>query len=1592
MNLLTGCPERRVLELFQLKQLSVAQAELISRHVEQCGSCLAVVHELTAGDTVKVTASFVDVAPAACQEVEEVVERGGQRGSRNSMPKEVPRITTGNEITLDQPTRLEDHREQAERSALPKVPGYEILALLGRGGMGVVYQARQLRLKRLVALKMMSATEADQEMLDRFQAEAEAVAHLQHPHIVQIHEVGEYAGRPFLSLEYVEGGNLSQTIRRELPTARRAGHLVETLARAVHFAHQHGIIHRDLKPANVLLTAEGEPKITDFGLAKQLHSQAGHTQTGAVLGTPAYMAPEQARGTSHKIGPAADVYALGAILYELLTGWPPFRGDSVLNVLDRVCSEEPVSPRQSQPKVHRDLETICLKALAKEPERRYATALALAEDLHRFDAGESILARREGVVGKLARKVRRHRAMLTVVVFLLAVVLGVVLWASSAQSSARRLVTLRRTFDARLDALDLNPASFQQLETLVTEWETLAPEEAAEARNRLHEYWARHIEEHVRRPNLDAEDVASLEKALILVREPGLETTLRRALKERLGEWKTVFQVAPPFVNLAEVFDPSRLQHDGEHLLVQQAPLVAGQPSLPNQPLFARPAVRGNVELEAVFAAGWESAAEVGLVLHGGSGHSQPVAAVAFSPNGRVVASAAGADQLGEVIFWDLVQVRQQASWQCDKPGRLSIAFHPRGDLLAVACSSDAEIRLVDPATGQVRDRLNAGTSVTCLAFRPDGGLMATGGGVAGQSGAVTLWDTATWRQQGRILPQKNVITHCAFSDDGRRLATADSVPSVHLWDLSNDKEELNLARVGQSWMGLAPDARTLVVSGFAEGSETFVGHHFGFYDTATGRMRGAHLGMHPGGLTAAAFSPHSKTMAIASAWHLAEIRLVDLASRTSRPFLTGGLPPDGVIFRALSFSADGTMLATGNDRHAVQIWDLASGQLRAALEGQGYHFVLIPAAESDAAGVRPAMLRDARAANGSFRLQIRRQNSVLREQSVRVGQVPSGPLRLTARRQSHRLTLQVNDLPSLEYQDLLPVGGGGEVGLRCVAGTRIERLRASQQDLAETMSPLERGDELLAQGHHGEALVYFRQQASSSGRTEVGQEARLKAATCLQVLQRVPEAAELLETVAAEQGPRWPLAAGCQLLQLRLGEHQDSEAALLLESLANRFPSTDVANLVPPQLQRRLVVDLVTELTEPHHYLTRIPVTHVPDMTLADAIMDFFPSARPTDWGAQMAVIRGYHLAGQLERAARASEEMMESLRKNGGDPLMPLDQYCWIQSDAGKPQAALTRLDAFLGDQGKPRNGPPRLVLNRCRVHLALKQPEEANEDLQEYFHPDNLKAAGPQENVEACLLRGFLLEAQGDHAGAKQSWREGLLLLRPTLPGAVVAATTSWRLSEMSDLWLWSAILSANLSETLSDAEAAEALEEITGRAQSRAMWDPVARIVPLPPTLLRDMLRSPRARECVRQIAFRTIGYGDSLRAPRVMMASALIRGSLFVDECSEEQDELIWKLVNDLLAAHMNGQITDRQLGDLALAWKGASGTLGWKAVEKSLGPSICGPCAYVLGFRYRQLGRPQEARQFFTIARETAATRSVLRRLAETELMEATTR
>jgi len=269
--------------------------------------------------------------------------------------------------------------------SLATVTWYELLEEVGRGHMGVVYRARHVGLNRVVAVKVMrDALFAGRRERTRFRSEAEAVAGLQHPHIVQVYDYGEHEDVPFFCMEFLDGGTLTRRLKRGRLSVAEAAALIETLARAIHYAHRHGIIHRDLKPGNILFTADGAPKIADFSIAKHLNGRCEETETDAILGTACYMAPEQAWGRSRRVTPAADIYALGAILYQALAGQPPFRGDTPMETLAQVRGVAPVEPSQRRPGVPPELDAICLRCLQKEPARRYRTALALAGELRRF--------------------------------------------------------------------------------------------------------------------------------------------------------------------------------------------------------------------------------------------------------------------------------------------------------------------------------------------------------------------------------------------------------------------------------------------------------------------------------------------------------------------------------------------------------------------------------------------------------------------------------------------------------------------------------------------------------------------------------------------------------------------------------------------------------------------------------------------------------------------------------------------------------------------------------------------------------------------------------------------------------------------------------------------------------------------------------------------------------------------------------------------------------------------------------------------------------------------------------------------------------
>src|SRR5437588_7377909 len=327
------------------------------------------------------------------------------------------------------------HATKSQRFAemLGELGDYELLEEVGRGGQGVVFRTRQKSLNRIVALKVIGLGQwATKAHLKRFRLEAEAAASLDHPCIVPIYEVGERDGQCYFSMKFIEGGQLDEVVKQTPMSIRQAVELIAKVARTVHYAHEHGILHRDIKPGNILLDQKGEPHLTDFGLARLVESESSVTQTLDVLGTPSYMAPEQALGNNAAVSSATDVYGLGAVLYQLLTGHPPFAGGATYETIKLLLDTEPRQPRLLNPKIDRDLSTICLKCLEKDPKRRYSSALALAEDLERWLRHEPIQARHTGVFARGGKWVRRNptSALLVASLVGLAAAAGWIVWKS----------------------------------------------------------------------------------------------------------------------------------------------------------------------------------------------------------------------------------------------------------------------------------------------------------------------------------------------------------------------------------------------------------------------------------------------------------------------------------------------------------------------------------------------------------------------------------------------------------------------------------------------------------------------------------------------------------------------------------------------------------------------------------------------------------------------------------------------------------------------------------------------------------------------------------------------------------------------------------------------------------------------------------------------------------------------------------------------------------------------------------------------------------------------------------------------------------
>jgi WD40 repeat protein len=794
-----------------------------------------------------------------------------------------------------------------DKIALPEAPGYKVLDELGAGGMGVVYKSIHLPLNRVVALKMIRVA-ASREDVARFRGEAEAAARLRHPNIVTVYEVGDFASRdgqprPYLAMEFLEGGSLAQKLAgRPLPP-HQAAELLEALARAVQHAHEARVVHRDLKPGNVLFDSTGQPRVADFGLARLLDRDVQQTGSGAVLGTPSYMAPEQASGRSRKAGPAADVYSLGAILYECLTGRPPFTGATVMDVLQQVLADDPIPPHNLAPKTPRDLETITLKCLNKEPERRYGSARELADDLARFLRGARVLAHPPSLGYRLAKFARRYRGPLSVTAaVLLTAVVGV------AAAFVQITAALGRETRAREEADGLRvEAEGKEKQAL----ESLAKEQKA---------------------------LADLKQQFSVVARSYSEIS---DLEFRRGDVPNSLNWLLQAYETAPAGDPLRptyrtllaVQGRSGVRLLRHRDLVLTSAFSPD----GRLVLTGSSDHTAQL---WETATGRPLAT---LKHEGGVESVAFSPDGQRVLTASE-DKTARL--WDAPSGKLIAVLR--HQGKVKgVAFSPDGRL-ALTRSADQTARLWESAGGRESATLRHEGDVNAADFSPDGRLVLT----ASEDKSAKLWETASGKPRATFRHQGGVRT-AAFSPDGRLVLTSSSDLTAGLGETDTGKRIVTLKHEGSLLRPLfSPDGRLLLTGAgpnlaqlweAATGKPVAVLRHddvirdaafspngraviTGSYDR-TARVWLAQTGehyatlRHEGWVTAVAFSPDRRLALTCDGGNLSKLwdvftgRL--LATRRNHGLVFGG---------RVSFSPDGRLALTWTLGNTALLWDVVGG------------------------------------------------------------------------------------------------------------------------------------------------------------------------------------------------------------------------------------------------------------------------------------------------------------------------------------------------------------------------------------------------------------------------------------------------------------------------------------------------------------------------------------------------------------------------------------------------------------------------------------------------------------------------------------------
>ncbi len=1469
-------------------------------------------------------------------------------------------------LSLRGDTEPNSRRKFNGRHDLPKIAGYELIDYLAEGGMGVVYRARDITLDRIVAIKMPRAgyVGTPQER-ERFLREARSAARLRHPHICPIYEVRDsIAGQqPYICLAFIDGTTLRGWLQKTKPSPARLAEMMAIIARTVHFAHDQGVVHRDLKPSNVMVETKSEsPMLMDFGLAKDMSLNDGLTMSGDLLGTPAYMAPEQAAGKANAVGPAADIYSLGAMLYDMLAGQPPFQG-TLSEVLQQVQNAEPPSIRRQNPVIHRDLETICVKAMAKRPNERYASANSLADDLERFARGEPILARRRNVWQHAWRLTRKYPLVTGLAATLAIVLTGV----SLAMPRVARTLHVTRTvgtIQASLNQADWTPVALVDVEPQITELQGIAPTEAASMEQQVSDRLERYINEYLRQGRLTDTDRQSIEDSIALLepRSASRATELRRVSDRRFGLWERTVDFKAPFVNrqaVQAVLPELEITSDNASLVTQsEEPILSTQPC------------EGNFQVELNL--NMEPGSQAAVLLNAHGMHQSWVSTVVISPDEQTIAT--GSIDGKSIFIWDARSGDEIYQLETNDRGTTGLAHSPDSQTL-YSSSRDGNLRVWNLKDRVLQQTIRlptvdywqgtVGTSGPPLIVSPDGKHLFVGVGDGDKGGKVLQYALPEMSLVASFVHPSRGVLRLACDHSCKSLVATTRDSAIQVWDLATGKLRKEVISPPQT------EIVSVAMNGRGEQiAASFVGGIVKLYSADT-LSELASLQGYEAGCYSLSYDPSGNVLA--AGYENGTIKLWD----TTRMTVLRTLPDHRNRCFGLQIAPSGDWGVAANAIGSLRVWDFATATERFSWGLQNYTFML------------QRSLTDR-----SATLSIRRGTAVLREVQL---PLRAGTSRLVARREGEQLQLQVDQHPPLIFQDYFPPRAveRGHWGL-FLENTKVEQLVVRRSIAAETDNALQKGDELFRRGQFADALDAYTEQLAASStekNSRTHKEALLKTALCFVRLNRPEDARRtLMELAQSTEDDPIIVQAKFQLWTLLLSQDKYSDADALCQTLRLQHPLPKITGVISEDMRREIFEVYSRSLSRRRHLLQPGIAERLAALQEVARYFEMDDSALD---GTRWQIVTALRLQGRTEESLPHLVRFQQVLDKNMADVrsidavylLEDLRRRGYVDRALGQPSRMTDELAKLLESTRSTLEARANQTLPSVNAWLQAIRLEQirmlaAEDRWSEVVDPLQSLMDEPAELLEVIvdggLLLGFAYLQLDKVEQANQAWQKAAALM----PQNSVFGSDMTDKVELVPRMMWLRGLSGNVTEE----EFRKDLQFLQQRLSSMPGTDAILDQFPVSFAMMKRLCHSESGYKRIQQSAMGNSSVVEDVGSFLVLLASQMMWEGAFGEEGTAEQRAAINALAQKSFHAYVDNQLSLPTFLQLGLAWKGLPAPLGWQFLLSSLPESMRAEVAYVLGKRFERKQNQGVAKALWQIAVDGSSADSKVHQLAKEAL------